>query len=332
MLPLELVINSVTDPLDKVDEFTPPDLQLPGPAEKASLIDEGYLDIDDVLSSTRNSGVKSALSQSIPSNDLKLSHTEDNMLGYSGQATSCASTGQSEELFEDIHHSSELGGINHGKLLDVHTCRHRLTRLTDISNIEQVTERAILEWPTERPNGDADMSYKVKLVNTALHSQQDSCPSAHGPAATKGKEHRPDHWTKSVGDGEELEERTSDKESSTKRARSPSTSPEPIKRRRRHIRTCSRIESEAEDASNAYYKISRQRTRIGKKPIVDSQSATVPDGDWLIDEIVGERRGSQGREFMVQWRPTWVFARDVNAEHCKQQWRVQKRRTKTCSS
>ena len=71
-------------------------------------------------------------------------------------------------------------------------------------------------------NGDADMSYKVKLVNTALHSQQEpvlvqegqpdySCPSAHGPVATEEKEHIPEHWTGSVGSGDELEERISSK-------------------------------------------------------------------------------------------------------------------------
>ena len=72
--------------------------------------------------------------------------------------------------------------------------------------------------------------------------------------------------------------------------------------------------------------------RIGKRLIVGSQSATVPDGDWLIDGIVGERRGAKGREYMIQWRPTWVSARDVNAERCKQQWKVQKRRMRTYGS
>ena len=187
------------------------------------------------------------------------------------------------------------------------------------------------------------MSYKVKLVNTAAHSQQEpvpvqggqpdySCPSAHGPAATKGKEHIPDHWTGSVGDGKELEERISNKESSTKRARSLSTSPEPIRRRRRHLRTCFRIDSEAEDASDAHHKISRKRTRIGKKSIDSVQSATVPDGDWLIDGIVGERRDAEGREFMVEWKPSWVSAKNVHARDCKQRWREQKRRLKTGGS
>ena len=85
----------------------------------------------------------------------------------------------------------------------------------------------------------------------------------------------------------------------TKSARSPSTSPEPIKRRRWHLRTYSRMESEAEDAPDVRHKISRKRTRIGKKSIVGTQSAIGLDGDWLIDGIVGERRGARGREFMV---------------------------------
>ena len=193
----------------------------------------------------------------------------------------------------------------------------------------------------EHPNGDAHVSYKVKLVSTALHSQQEpvlvqggqpnySHLSTCGPVTTE--ENVPDHWTGGVGNGDELEERISDKNSSTKRARSPSTSPEPIKRRRWHQRICSRIESEAEDTFDARHKASHRRTRIGKKSIVDSQSAIVLDGDWLIDGIVGERRGAKGREFMVQWRPSWVPAKDVNAEHCKQQWRKQKRRMRTCGS
>ena len=115
MSPLKLAVNGVTDP-----------------ARKASLTDDDYLEIDDMLSTTGNSGVKSALLQSIRFNDLELSHTEDITPGYSGQATSCASTGQSEEPFEDIHHVSELAGTNHGKLLDLHACRHRLTRLQQI--------------------------------------------------------------------------------------------------------------------------------------------------------------------------------------------------------
>ena len=159
-----------------------------------------------------------------------------------------------------------------------------------------------------------------------------SCPSAHEPVATGEKEHTPGHGIEGVGNGDEPEERLSDEEPFTKRARSPSISPEPIKRRRWHLRTCSRIESETEDASHAHHKISCKRTRIGKRPIHDLQSATVPDGHWPIDGIVGERRGAKGREFMVQWRPTWVSARDVNAEHYEQQWREQKRRMKACGS
>lgn len=72
--------------------------------------------------------------------------------------------------------------------------------------------------------------------------------------------------------------------------------------------------------------------RITKAPIDGVQSATASDGDWLIDGIVGERQGAEGREFMVQWKPTWVPAKDVNAEYCKQRWRQQKRRLKASGS
>ncbi|KAI9691340.1 MAG: hypothetical protein M1820_009738 [Bogoriella megaspora] len=282
ILPLELAINGVANTLDKVDQFTP---QLPGPAGKASSTDDGFLDIDDVPP-PGGRGVKSALSQSIRSNDLKPSYTKDITPGYSGQATSCELTEQSEEPCEDIQHGRELGRIIH-----------------DISIPERFTERAILEPSTGRPNDDVDISYKVKLVNTALQSQQKpalvqggqleySRPSAHGPAATEEKEQIPDHWTRDVGDEDKLKERISDK-----RATSLSTSPEPIKRRQWHPRTCSGIQSEAEDVSDAHHKISPKRTCIGKKRIDVVQSATVADGDWLIDGIVGERQGAEGREF-----------------------------------
>ena len=100
MPPLELAFNSVIDPLDKIDEFTPPDLQLLEPVEKAGLTDDDHFDIDNMLPTTGKSGVKSALLQNICCNDLELSHTEDNTFGYSGQATSCAPTRQSEELLK----------------------------------------------------------------------------------------------------------------------------------------------------------------------------------------------------------------------------------------
>ena len=126
-------------------------------------------------------------------------------------------------------------------------------------------------------------------------------------AASEEKERTPDHWTEGVGDADEPEERLLNKKPSVKRARSLSASPKPAKRR--------------QDASDAHHKMSRRR-----RPIDGVQSATAPDGDWLIDGIVGERQGTEGREFMVQWRPTWVPAKDVNAEDCEQRWREQKRR------
>ena len=148
----------------------------------------------------------------------------------------------------------------------------------------------ILESSTERPNANADVNYKTKLINTALHSQQEpvlvqgsqpdySRSSAHGFMAMEEKEHTSDNGIEDIGNEDELKERISEKESSTKRARSLFTSPEPIKRCRRHLDTCSRMESEPEDASDAHHKISQKRLRIGKKHIVSSQSATVPDGD-----------------------------------------------------
>ena len=146
------------------------------------------------------------------------------------------------------------------------------------------------------------------------------------------KEHAPGHWTEGVRDTDEPEERSLDKKPSVKRARSLSASPELGQRRRWRLHTRSCLEGEAEDASDAHHKMSRRRMRITKKPIDSVQSATVPDGDWLIDGIVDERQGAGGREFMVQWKPTWVPVKNVNAEDCKQRWREQKRRLRTRGS
>ena len=137
-------------------------------------------------------------------------------------------------------------------------------------------------------------------------------------AVSKEKEHTPDHWTEGVGNADESEESSLNKKLSVKRARSLSAPPKPAKRR--------------QDASDAHHQMSRKRMRLAKRPIDSVQSATAPDGDWLIDGIVGERQGAEGREFMVQWKPTWVHVKDVNAEDCKQRWREQKRRPATRGS
>ena len=191
------------------------------------------------------------------------------------------------------------------------------------SNTEQVAERAILESSIEPTTDDGCTNSQVSLIETVLQSQQEpglvlgdqpECGHLSPPesAASEEKERTPDHWIEGVGHAAEPEERSLNKKPSVKRARSLSASPKPAKRR--------------QDASDAHHKMSRRRRPIAKRPIDGVQSATAPDGDWLIDGIVGERQGAEGREFMVQWRPTWVPAKDVNAEDCEQRWREQKRR------
>ena len=130
---LESAVDGITDLFDEIDQSAPPNLHLQGPAGKAGLSDDDYLDIDDALSTTGKSGVGSALLPSIRLHDLESTPTEDNTSGYNGQAMSCASSGQSEEPSDDIRGASALGGTSHGKSIDVRACRHRITRLQQIS-------------------------------------------------------------------------------------------------------------------------------------------------------------------------------------------------------
>ena len=140
MPPLEPAVNDIIDTLDEVDQSTPFNLQLQGSAGKIGLSNDGYLDIDDALSASKKSSVGSTISQSIRY-DLELSNTKDHTSGYNSQAASCASPGQSEEPSDDMRHASESGGTNHGKSIDVRACRHRLTRLQQISQTPSKSPR-----------------------------------------------------------------------------------------------------------------------------------------------------------------------------------------------
>ena len=122
--PLEPAVNGITDPFDRIHQSTPSNLHLQGPARKAGLIDDDYLDVDDALSTTGKSGVGSPLSPRIRLCDLELSYTEDKTSGYNGLATLCASSGQSKETSDDIRRASALGGTSQGKSINVHVCRH----------------------------------------------------------------------------------------------------------------------------------------------------------------------------------------------------------------
>ena len=161
-------------------------------------------------------------------------------------------------------------------------------------------------------NNDSCAKSQVNLIKTVLSSQQEfklmlknqlECIRLlfFEPAVTEEKEHTSTHWNEGVGNADKAEEKSLDKKLSDKRVRSLSA-PKPPKRRPwcLHTRPC--VEGEVEDALDAHHKMSRKRMRITKVPIDSVQSATVPDGDWLIDGIVGERQGADGREFMVQWK------------------------------
>ena len=141
MPPLELAVNSVTDPMDKINKFVLFNLKILGPVGKFSLTDDNYFNIDDMFSATANNGIKSAPSQNIHSNDFELSYIKDNTSSYNGQVTLCASTGPNEEFFEDIYHTNKLGGTNYNKLINVHVYRHQLTRLQQIFQIPSKSSR-----------------------------------------------------------------------------------------------------------------------------------------------------------------------------------------------
>ena len=201
----------------------------------------------------------------------------------------------------------------------------------------------MLESSTKPPNDDGCKMSQVNLVKTVLQSQQEpelvlgdqsecSCLSPFEPIATEEKEHTLDYWTEGMANANRPEERSLGNKPTVKRARSLSASSKPVERPRWRPHTRRGLRSEAKDVPDAHHKVSRKRMRVMKRPFDNAQSATVPDGDWLINGIMGERQGANGREFMVEWKPTWVLAKDLNAEDCKQRWRKRKHRLETRGS